>query len=500
MSIFDLKYLAGGLEKEERKRALSDEELQGKISGLIDKRKYLVETKIPALKGTPDYEPAMKELQGVETGLREMYHPDVNPGAIAKFGHLLTDHLGIKVKNSNAEGLGTKKDPLPKESLSDYRKRKAYDKNQAELAGDIKKAEQDIAAGPLSPEQQAGVDARKKLADFMGELQTMNGAWDKSNEGASQEEKDAAHIENRQRLFQKTFPPPKDIEEIWKDTRGAVAQPDPDNPGQYRIDQTNKYGKHQWRTMEEGYTPPVPVVKNLPNAAQLRADYMKEKGIPPGTPLTLKDDEEIRRRMALAGNPYGQAHIDIARQGLGLREREANVKDTMSLVKQLSPLDRIIHTSEEADSDVSNPTGPGDVALTLAFFDAIKTTGVRFTQTEQNFITKSRGIIENAKSAYEKGFEGTIYGPPGSEQRRILADIIKKSADVSKKQKGNLVSGVGQFNPQAVAAATGGATSQGGGDMITMKLADGRTGPIHKSQKSKFIADNPGAVEVTGGR
>jgi hypothetical protein len=47
---------------------------------------------------------------------------------------------------------------------------------------------------------------------------------------------------------------------------------------------------------------------------------------------------------------------------------------------------------------------------------------------------------------------------------------------------------------------SGNTTPQSGGDMITMKLADGRTGPIHKSQKSKFIADNPGAVEVTGGR
>ena len=108
MSIFDLKYLAGGLEKEERKRALSDEELQGKISGLIDKRKYLVETKIPALKGTPDYEPAIKELQEIHTGLREAYDHKTNPGAIQKFGHLLTDHLGIKVTDSNSEGLGIK--------------------------------------------------------------------------------------------------------------------------------------------------------------------------------------------------------------------------------------------------------------------------------------------------------------------------------------------------------------------------------------------------------
>ena len=42
--------------------------------------------------------------------------------------------------------------------------------------------------------------------------------------------------------------------------------------------------------------------------------------------------------------------------------------------------------------------------------------------------------------------------------------------------------------------------SSAGDTMITMKLKDGRTGKIHKSQKDKFVRDNPGSTEVTGAR
>ena len=101
------------------KRELADEEHGRKINDLIDRHSALI-SKIPTLKGTPDYEPALKSLQEVETGLRELYHPANNPGAIAKFGHLLTDHLGIKRTDPT---LGTKV------SLSDYREGKKYDKN-----------------------------------------------------------------------------------------------------------------------------------------------------------------------------------------------------------------------------------------------------------------------------------------------------------------------------------------------------------------------------------
>jgi len=459
-------------DKSARKKELSDEQHQATITDLIGKRKSLIE-KIPTLKGTPDYEPALKSLQEVETGLRELYHPANNPGAIAKFGHLLTDHLGIKRTDPT---LGTKV------SLSDYREGKKYDKNQAALAGDLAKAQQDIAAGPLTPEQQAGVDASISNAEKDATI-----AWLKKN-NAPKEVIDQA-VANYDRVTG------KEPEEQWTDVKGALPQEYPVGSGQYRVLKENKKsGESKYFSEPDGYAPTAPSVKTLPTFAQTRVDYMNEKGIPPGTPLTLKDDEEIKRRMAIAGNPYGQAHIDLEKQGLGMREREANVKDTMALVKQFTPLDRIVHISEEADSDVSNPTGPGDVALTLAFFDAIKTTGVRFTQTEQNFIVNSRGLVENAKAAYEKGFEGTIYGPSGSEQRKTLADIVKKAADVAKKQKGNLISGVGQFNPQAAAAAGGTGTSTLPPNAIA-KLKEGLITTFSNNQKWTLKNGKPEQVQ-----
>jgi hypothetical protein len=224
--------------------------------------------------------------------------------------------------------------------------------------------------------------------------------------------------------------------------------------------------------MEEGWKPKDQPAKPLANPAQLRADYMFEKGIPPGTPLTLLQDEEIKRRIALAGQPFGPAHIEIAREGLGLREQESGLKDFMSLQKQLTPLERVMNTSKEADGYVHNPTGPGDVALTLAFFDAIKTTGVRFTKQEQDFIINSRGVLDGFQAAYDKGFQGTVFSP---DQRTLIAGIVKKAGDQARKQKDILVGGAGQFNPKAAAAAGGGGTTTGHYVGEVVKLKNGQS-------------------------
>ena len=120
-------------QKRAHKQALSDEELQGKINDLIGQRTALV-TKISSLdKGTPEYDQAFDTLRQVETGLRDTYHPEKNPGAIERFGHLLTDHLGIT---------------NPKQRIQ-----KEAAKRTQGLAGDENAARLEAASAPLSPEQ-----------------------------------------------------------------------------------------------------------------------------------------------------------------------------------------------------------------------------------------------------------------------------------------------------------------------------------------------------------
>ena len=145
-------------QKRAHKQALSDEELQGKISTLIDNRKA-IQGKLPLLlddKGnpTPQYNDAIQQLTQNARDLREVYHPDKQPGAIEKFGHLLTDALHV-----------TK----PEDRIA-----KEGQKRATAAAGDEKTALGVAAAAPVSPEQaatqQGRAESAKSLAEFQGNM------------------------------------------------------------------------------------------------------------------------------------------------------------------------------------------------------------------------------------------------------------------------------------------------------------------------------------------
>ena len=246
---------------------------------------------------------------------------------------------------------------------------------------------------------------------------------------------------------------PKEPIETWTDVKGAVAEEYPKGSGQYRILQQNKKGERHWG---DALAPDAPKQGKLTNADEQRESYRLTHNIPSGQKLTWPQEQEFVKQLGLARNPFGPAHIEIAREGLNLREQESGMKDFMSLQKQLTPLERVISTSQQSEDYVKNPTGPGDVALTLAFFDAIKTTGVRFTKQEQDFIINSRGVLDGFQAAYDRGFQGTVFSP---DQRAIVASIVKKAGETAGKQKDILVGGAANFNPKAAAAA-GGTTPQ----------------------------------------
>src|SRR5208337_1362417 len=181
----------------------SEERLHREIADLVGQRETLVsklsslpKTKEDGTTPNPDYTEAFNALRNIDTGLRTRYDPANNPGAIEKFGHLLTDHLGIKVKEKGKEG---------KVTLPQLRKDKAAAKEKTALEGDTRLAQTQVAAGPLSPEQQAGVGARGKLAEFNANINSMNQIWDNAHKNATEEEKSAAHSENAQNLMLKDY-------------------------------------------------------------------------------------------------------------------------------------------------------------------------------------------------------------------------------------------------------------------------------------------------------
>lgn len=171
---FDLG-LGRAQQEQQRREALRDQELQGKIGDLIDSRKSL-QAKLPTLlddKGnpTPEYNQTVDALTQNARDLREIYHPQKNPGAIEKFGHLLTDALHLTSPESRAA--------------------KQFATQQKLHAGDVAETKRLVAAAPLSPEQQAVVQARSQAAGKMEEIQQAMKDYDRLNPQAPPEERQA---------------------------------------------------------------------------------------------------------------------------------------------------------------------------------------------------------------------------------------------------------------------------------------------------------------------
>jgi len=172
-------------EHRDKKERMSDEELQGKISTLIDNRKA-IQGKLPLLlddKGnpTPQYNDAIQQLTQNARDLREVYHPDKQPGAIEKFGHLLTDALHV-----------TK----PEDRIA-----KEGQKRATAAAGDEKTALGVAAAAPVSPEQAATTTANAGAAGNLASIQAALKNFDTLNPNASPQEKQSF----LQDLIQKSY-------------------------------------------------------------------------------------------------------------------------------------------------------------------------------------------------------------------------------------------------------------------------------------------------------
>ena len=141
-------------QKRAHKQALSDEAHEAKINDLLKKDTAISANAKNFKEGTPEYNDAFNSLVQVRTGLRDLYDPQKHPGAIQKLGHLLTDHL--KLTN-------------PQDRIKADAAKRAQG-----LAGDESKARLDIAAAPLSPEQQGTQrgqgQAAEDLAVFNGKM------------------------------------------------------------------------------------------------------------------------------------------------------------------------------------------------------------------------------------------------------------------------------------------------------------------------------------------
>ena len=228
------------------KEALSDQELEGKIGELIDQRKG-IQAKLPTLlddKGqpTPEYTAAIDALTKNAQDLRNVYHPHTNPGAVSRFGHLLTDALHITKPE----------DRIKKEAA----------KREAGAAADERTAQGVAAAAPISPDQDA---ARKYTAQINAQLS----AIDKS--GMSDENKERAR-EAVFKIYQKTS------NKVYRSPDGTIYAADINDPDSYipgsvpyKEDTINSVKIGEFKAAQaDGYTGTI---------AQFLADSTKSKAM-----------------------------------------------------------------------------------------------------------------------------------------------------------------------------------------------------------------------------
>ncbi len=247
--------------REAHKQALSDEERQSKAQ-LYASNLTNLQQKISSLpKGSPEYNDAFNEMQNNLHGVRELFHPDKNPGMIERYGHLITDALRI----TNPQ------DRIKKEAA----------KRAQGVAGDEKQAQSIVAAAPLSPEQQGTQIGQKQAATDLVAFQSNMKLYDQNHpEGigptATPEGKQARN-EHVNELLTSGLKEPKEPIDAWTAVKGVDAQKMPD--GSYRELQVNKKGEYRYQQMPEGYNPQAAKTKSGTSMFAVSLDtYAKSHG------------------------------------------------------------------------------------------------------------------------------------------------------------------------------------------------------------------------------
>lgn len=85
----------GAQEKDARKQYLWEQDIQQKTQQYADDIKAISQRMSLLQKGSPEWNQANDELVKTLQASGQLLHPDKNPGALSKFGHLITDALKI---------------------------------------------------------------------------------------------------------------------------------------------------------------------------------------------------------------------------------------------------------------------------------------------------------------------------------------------------------------------------------------------------------------------
>jgi hypothetical protein len=159
----------------------------------------------------------------------------------------------------------------------------------------------------------------------------------------------------------------------------------------------------------------------------------------------VKADQEGRAEQKKIDEAKRKAALARLVSGQNSRQMENTFRDYDAAKKIMAPWERVEDVAERAKEYVDSPTGPGDIALLLAYVEATKPqNGFRFTTTEQKMIQGSRGWIEAAQAKAQGGFTGIIFG---DEQRKIVGQLIESAGGLVQERKDTYLRGILRINP-----------------------------------------------------
>lgn len=408
--------------------------------------------------------------------------------------------------------------------------------------------------------QQGRAESAKSLAEFQGNMKLYDQNHPEGVGPDATPEGKQARQDHINELINSTSGVKEPIE-TWTDVKGAVAEEYPKGSGQYRILQQNKKGERHWGdalapdapkqgksgtsvfsvsldtyAKSHGYDS----FNDVPNDYKEKIkDYEIRKGV---LDRTISRKSIVTRVMQDAeGHPF-TATVTNYSGPAGTEE----LIDPMPMKQGAAPQssEPISATPNHAKTNPSSPTldkvkkdakalntppagggnakfGPPDTSIQMKtpeitaanklYQDAVGLVDYadkvqknpNNAQEQRDFAIKMEKVMSGRfqTAAYDlevknSGIANTFQQwvndvSTGALPKKILDNLVQSAHDYKDAMAKEVEAAKGK-TPNA------GGASNAGNDMITMKLADGRTGKIHKSQKAKFMADNPGASEATG--
>jgi hypothetical protein len=271
------------------KQAMSDAQFQEKhneIQGMIDN----LQTKLPTIDAnSPEYLQTKDQLAQALQARNEHWHPSKNPGALEKFGRMLGRDLHFPQKTTDTPVAppvyGQPTMEIDGEKVPTGPAYKVQGPQTPAQTKAATEANQLVAAGPLSPEQQATGKAKAEAAGNLVTFQSNLKLYDSQHPhaatpDATPEEKEARDTYINELLQGATgIKEPKEVAEVWTTPKGAVPEEYPKGSGKYRLLKENKAGNQHYVQMPEGYSPSEAKPKQGTSALSVGLDsYAKSHG------------------------------------------------------------------------------------------------------------------------------------------------------------------------------------------------------------------------------